>query len=121
VKRRKLHDEDAAAALQHLNLVKSRIRRARVFNDPLTGGFFAREYGAVESDMQTACFIEGLRDKGSVEMSGGGPATDRIQVDHMYVGGQDYRTGMCTAYVGMSFCLFFVSLFLGAIPEDKIC
>ncbi|TGJ86070.1 hypothetical protein E0Z10_g2683 [Xylaria hypoxylon] len=93
VKRRKLRDEDAETALQHLNLTKSRIRRARVLHEPLTGGFFAREHGAMEDDMQATCFVEGLRQKGCVSV--GSPV---MQVKRMFIGGYDYKTGMCTVH-----------------------
>ncbi|KAI0485683.1 hypothetical protein F4859DRAFT_391992 [Xylaria cf. heliscus] len=94
VKRRKLRDEDAATALRHLNLARSRIRRARVLNEPLTGGFFAREYGAVKDDMQAACFVDGLRNKGCAQLGYG------TQVKRMCVVGSDHKTGMCTVYTG---------------------
>ncbi|KAI0536885.1 hypothetical protein GGR58DRAFT_473648 [Xylaria digitata] len=98
VKRRKLRDEDAATALQHLNLTKSRIRRARVLYEPLTGGFFAREYGSMKDDMQAACFVDGLRSKGCVSLTQ--PGMDGIvgQVKHMFIDGDDYKTGMCTVH-----------------------
>ncbi|KAI8955875.1 plasma-membrane proton-e [Xylaria longipes] len=94
VKRRKLRDDDAATALRHLNLSKSRIRRARVLREPLTGGFFAREYGAMKDDMQAACFVEGLRNKGCI------PVGEGMQVNHMCVAGADHKTGMYTVYAG---------------------
>ncbi|KAI1745584.1 hypothetical protein F4680DRAFT_402719 [Xylaria scruposa] len=92
VKRRKVDDENAATALRHLNLAKSRIKRARVLHEPLTGGFFAREYGAMEDDMQAACFVDGLRNKGSIPISPG------MQVKRMCVTGSDYKTGMSTVF-----------------------
>lgn len=61
------------------------------------GGFFTRELGGGGGgDVQTACFAAGLRDKGSVSLAQAG------QVRHMYVDGQDTRTGLCTAYAGES-------------------
>lgn len=96
MKRRKVDDENAATALRHLNLAKSRIKRARVLHEPLTGGFFAREYGAMEDDMQAACFVDGLRNKGSIPISPG------MQVKRMCVTGSDYKTGMSTVFAGMS-------------------
>ncbi|KAI1353297.1 hypothetical protein F5Y01DRAFT_277530 [Xylaria sp. FL0043] len=98
VKRRKLHDEDAAAALQHLNIAKARIRRARVLHEPLTGGFFAREYGAMEDDMQAACFVEGLKHKGCIPLLGPGAHDQTMQVKHMFIAGHDRKTGMCNVY-----------------------
>ncbi|KAI0549561.1 hypothetical protein F4679DRAFT_546790 [Xylaria curta] len=91
VKRRKLDDENAATALRHLNLAKSRIKRARVLHEPLTGGFFTREYGAMKDDMQAACFVDGLRYKGGISIS-------KTQVKRMRVMGADYKTGMCIVY-----------------------
>ncbi|KAI0422394.1 plasma-membrane proton-e [Xylaria grammica] len=98
VKRRKLRDEDAATALQHLNLAKSRIRRARVLHEPLTGGFFAREYGAVKDDMRGSCFAEGLTNKGCILLAQLGVGSPVTQVKRMFIGGHDYKTGMCTVY-----------------------
>ncbi|GAW22110.1 hypothetical protein ANO14919_116450 [Xylariales sp. No.14919] len=98
VKRRKLRDEDAATALQHLNLAKSRIRRARVLHEPLTGGFFAREYGAAKDDMRGSCFAEGLTNKGCILLAQLGVGSPVTQVKRMFIGGHDYKTGMCTVY-----------------------
>ncbi|KAI1269809.1 hypothetical protein F5Y18DRAFT_371636 [Xylariaceae sp. FL1019] len=95
VKRRKLDDAEAAAALRRLDLTRNRIKRARVLNEPLTGGFFAREHGEVWDDLQPACFATGLKEKGSVPL---GDPGFRGQVKHMYVDGQDDRTGMCTIW-----------------------
>ncbi|KAI1117417.1 hypothetical protein F5Y14DRAFT_402524 [Nemania sp. NC0429] len=96
VKRRKLRDADAATALRHATLAKGRIRRARVLHEPLTGGFFAREYGAARADMHAACFAEGLRNKGCIPMRL--PGWPGQPITSMYVSGHDYRTGMCTVY-----------------------
>ncbi|KAI8630901.1 hypothetical protein F5Y19DRAFT_38786 [Xylariaceae sp. FL1651] len=117
VKRRKLREEDNAVTLRYLNLAKSRIKRARVLNEPLTGGFFAREYGAMKSDMQTACFAEGLRHKGYVSLSPLPTEREGLgqQIKHMYVDGQDYRTGMCTVYATFDENM----LLSGYIPRDK--
>ncbi|KAI1428517.1 hypothetical protein F5Y12DRAFT_30035 [Xylaria sp. FL1777] len=91
VKRQKLRDEDVAAALRHKNVAKTRIRRARVLHEPLTGGFFAREYGAAKDDMQAACFVEGMRHKGCFPLLG--------PVKCMFIGGYDDKTRMCNVYV----------------------
>ncbi|KAI0433279.1 plasma-membrane proton-e [Xylaria sp. FL1042] len=100
VKRRKLHDEGAAAALRHLDIAKTRVRRARVLHEPLTGGFFAREYGAMEEDMQAACFVEGMEHKGCIPLLGPGTHDQSMQVKHMFVAGHDHKTGMCNVYAG---------------------
>ncbi|KAI1751173.1 hypothetical protein F4782DRAFT_506067 [Xylaria castorea] len=110
VKRRKLRDEDAATALRHLNLAKSRIRRARVLHEPLTGGFFAREYGAIKDDMQAACFVDGLRNKGCIPIGQG------MQVKRMCVAGSDHKTGMCTVYAATVNGDILLSTYL---PRDK--
>ncbi|KAI1127316.1 hypothetical protein F5Y10DRAFT_243036 [Nemania abortiva] len=110
-KRRKLHDEDAAAALRHLSLAKSRIRRAKVLHDPLTGGFFAREYGAMRDDMQAACFAKGLQNKGCARMN------DHGCVRRMYIDGQADKTGMCTAYAAVD--LEDTILLATYFPRDK--
>ncbi|KAI0449821.1 hypothetical protein F5B21DRAFT_508811 [Xylaria acuta] len=98
VKRRKLRDEDAATALRHLSIAKNRIKRARVLHEPLTGGFFAREYGAAKDDMQTACFAEGLRNKGCISLCHPGVDGDGWPAKHMCVAAADYKTGLCPVY-----------------------
>ncbi|KAI2641946.1 hypothetical protein GGS21DRAFT_500477 [Xylaria nigripes] len=98
VKRQKLQDEDAAATQRHLQLCSSRIKRAKVLSDPLTGGFFAREYGAMKSDMQATCFVQGLKNKGTVPLLMG----RGLEITDMYIGGQDRRTGLCAAYSVLS-------------------
>ncbi|KAI0438511.1 hypothetical protein F4803DRAFT_554953 [Xylaria telfairii] len=95
VKRRKLHEEDTATALRHLDLAKNRITRARVLHEPLTGGFFAREYGAMKDDMQAACFVDGLTNKGTISLSHPGAETHGWQVKRMCVAGDDHKTGLC--------------------------
>ncbi|KAI0402169.1 hypothetical protein F4802DRAFT_387072 [Xylaria palmicola] len=114
VKRRKLRDADAAAALRHLHLARSRVRRARVLHEPLTGGFFAREHGAMADDMPAASFVEGLRNKGRVPLLR--PGIDaQGQVRRMYVDGRDERTGMCTVYAVPNE----TTLLSTYIPRDK--
>jgi hypothetical protein len=102
VKRQKLCDEQAATASRHLDLAKSRIKRARVLHEPLTGGFFAREYGAADDAMQAACFVKSLHNKGRISLLREGRLAGQIaQIRCMYIGAHDYKTGMCIAYVGM--------------------
>ncbi|KAI3327630.1 hypothetical protein HD806DRAFT_328652 [Xylariaceae sp. AK1471] len=113
VKKRRLRDEDEAAARRHLNLAKNRIRRARALNEPLMGGFFAREYGAMKSDMQTACFVEGMRYKGCASVFPQGEVGQVPQVKRMYVG-QDPRTGMCIVYAANE-----TTIYSTYIPRDK--
>ncbi|KAI0154371.1 hypothetical protein GGR57DRAFT_466860 [Xylariaceae sp. FL1272] len=112
VKRRKLDDAEAAAALRRLDLTRNRIKRARVLNEPLTGGFFAREHGEVWDDLQPACFATGLKEKGSIPLSAPG---FHGQVKHMYIDGQDDRTGMCTIWATVDER----TLLTTYIPRDK--
>ncbi|KAJ2973676.1 hypothetical protein NUW58_g8880 [Xylaria curta] len=98
VLKRKLHEEDAAAAQRYFDLAKSRVTRARVLNDAVTGGFFAREYGAMKDDMQAACFAAGLVDKGHVPLVRG--RNREMQVKHICAVGSDYKTGLCPVYAG---------------------
>jgi hypothetical protein len=72
-----------------------------VLHEPLMGGFLARECGAMESDMQTACFVEGLGYKGCTSVFSQDTNGQAPQVKCMYVG-QDARTGMCIVYAGKS-------------------
>ncbi|KAI0198704.1 hypothetical protein F4808DRAFT_434827 [Astrocystis sublimbata] len=94
VRRRKLGDEEAASAQRHLNLAKSRISRSKLLCDPPTGGFFAREYGAHKHDMQTSCFVDGLRNKGRIPIY----HDQTSQVQHMCVASSDNETGLCVLY-----------------------
>ncbi|KAI0518422.1 hypothetical protein F5B22DRAFT_599122 [Xylaria bambusicola] len=100
VKRRKLREQETVAAVRHSNLAKSRIKRARVLHDPLTGGFFAREYGAVKDDMQAACFADGLRHKGALQLLPLAAWNDRRDsfISRMLITGYDYKTGLCNLY-----------------------
>ncbi|KAI1311697.1 hypothetical protein F5Y03DRAFT_286406 [Xylaria venustula] len=113
VKRRKLHDERAAAIQRHLNVTKPGIKRARVLCEPLMGGFFAREYGATEDDMQAACFAEGLRHKGCISLRG--LHNDSTVVKHMFINGRDDKTGLCNVYASSGEDCFVSTYF----PRDK--
>ncbi|KAI1825100.1 hypothetical protein F4861DRAFT_503106 [Xylaria intraflava] len=121
VKKRRAVDEQAAASSRRRQIIKDRIVRARVLNEPLTGGFFAREYGVLEADVQVASFALGLRDIGSAHLVDPRPyrpgtesRSPLMQVTRMYVGGQDYRTGMCTVHAAVGSSLLFTY-----IPRDK--
>lgn len=92
-----------------------------MLHEPLTGGFFAREYGAVQADMQAACFVEGLRNMGRIPLGRPELVVEGEQITSMYVSGHDHKTGMCTVY-GMSLttlCLSFRSLFLAPCTKRK--
>ncbi|GAP87953.1 putative myocyte-specific enhancer factor 2d [Rosellinia necatrix] len=115
VKRRKLRDDDATAALRHADLAKDRIRRARALREPLTGGFFAREHGAVDGDMQAACFVEGLNRKGCIQLLPLRRDGSGMRVECMYIGGYDGGTGMCTAYAAQKGA----QLYSAYIPRDE--
>ncbi|KAK9779398.1 hypothetical protein SCAR479_03880 [Seiridium cardinale] len=66
VKKRKLEDQKAEEALQRLDLCKGRIKRAHALNDPLTGGFLAREHGIALDDMMPAILAADLVNKGGI-------------------------------------------------------
>ncbi|KAI0974843.1 hypothetical protein F4678DRAFT_421046 [Xylaria arbuscula] len=111
VKRRKLRDEDAATALRHLNIAKARIKRAQVLREPLMGGFFAREYGAAEDDMQAACFAQGLRHKGCISFLPNS-YDNPTEVKHMFISGRDDKTGLCNVYATYTGGFFHSTYFL---------
>ncbi|KXJ96984.1 hypothetical protein Micbo1qcDRAFT_229762 [Microdochium bolleyi] len=103
VKRRRLEDKAAAAHEHQVQRNKDRVRRATVLGHPLTGGFLARELGTVRLDVVPAGFAMGLVGKGGLPLadarwSGGGSAGVRRNVQHMYVDGQDVKTGVCVAF-----------------------
>ncbi|KAI1179659.1 hypothetical protein F4777DRAFT_441258 [Nemania sp. FL0916] len=120
VKRRRLNEEEAAAALQHQDRIKSRIKRASVLREPLTGGFFAREHGAVADDMEAACFVAGLRNKGRISLVAPRIGTARGSlVRHFYVGGQDNETGLCTVF-GLSDACTLLSTYLARDKNKRL-
>lgn len=118
MKRRKVEDKQAAVHRQQVVRNKGRVRKAPALESPLTGGFLARELGGCSSsgvsrsrgrpsDVVAGCFADGLVEKGCLPLGdarwGGGGM--RRNVQHMYVDGQDHKTGVCTAFSSKSFLL----------------
>jgi len=107
VKRRKVEDKQAALQRQQVVRNKDRVRRAPVLESPLTGDFLARELGGCGSrgrprDVVAGCFVDGLVEKGCLPLGDarwGGGGGMRRNVQHMYVDGQDRKTGICTAFL----------------------
>ncbi|KAI0601833.1 hypothetical protein F4775DRAFT_539417 [Biscogniauxia sp. FL1348] len=114
VKKRRLEDEAAAAALQRMNLAKNRIARSKALSEPLMGGFFAREYGDVGRDVPAACFAEGMLEKGQM-LLGDARWGKGSNVRRMYISGQDTKTGLGTAYATLDE----LTLISTYIPRDK--
>ncbi|KAI0013305.1 hypothetical protein F4779DRAFT_445861 [Xylariaceae sp. FL0662B] len=114
VKRRKLEDEEAAAANRRMNLNKHRIVRAKAMSEPLTGGFLAREFGELRLDVPAACFARGLVEKGKLPLSDA-RWNSNTNIKHMYVAGTDHKTGICTAYATLDE----LTLISTYVPRDK--
>ncbi|KAI1506574.1 hypothetical protein F5X99DRAFT_8807 [Biscogniauxia marginata] len=114
VKKRRLEDETATAALRRMNLTKNRIARSKVLSEPLIGGFFAREYGDADRDVPAVCFARGLLEKGQLPLADARWRTSS-NVGHMYISGQDTKTGLCTAYATLDE----LTLISTYIPRDK--
>ncbi|KAI1083834.1 hypothetical protein F5B20DRAFT_525569 [Whalleya microplaca] len=114
VKKRKLEDQEAVSAVRRMNLNKNRIVTASALNDPLMGGFIAREFGEVRPDVPAASFARGLVEKGKL------PLVDarwnsNTNVKHMYIAGNDHKTGICTTYATIDE----LSLISSYIPRDS--
>ncbi|KAI1633908.1 hypothetical protein F4809DRAFT_620968 [Biscogniauxia mediterranea] len=114
VKKRRLEDEAAAAALRRMNLNKNRIARSKALSEPLMGGFFAREYGDVDRDVPAACFAKGMLEKGQM-LLGDARWGKSSNVKRMYISGQDTKTGLGTAYATLDE----LTLISTYIPRDK--
>ncbi|KAI5863418.1 hypothetical protein GGS23DRAFT_532475 [Durotheca rogersii] len=97
VKKRKIQDAEAAAALRRMTLHKNRIARSRVLEEPLMGGFFARECGDAPADLVAASFAQGLVGMGKLPLADARWHSD-TNIKHMFVAGKDEKTGICTAY-----------------------
>ncbi|KAI0479079.1 hypothetical protein GGR56DRAFT_633394 [Xylariaceae sp. FL0804] len=97
VKKRRLEDDEAAATQRHRNLTKSRITRSKALSNPLMGGFLARECGDEIRDVPAASFARGLLEKGQLPLADARWRSN-ANVKHMYIGNQDHKTGLCTAY-----------------------
>ncbi|KAI1432451.1 hypothetical protein GGR50DRAFT_674250 [Xylaria sp. CBS 124048] len=110
VKKKLRLDEKVAVAKRHSEISKNRIKRIDFGNlarNPLTVGLLAREIGAtMNEDIQTVGFARGLKENGTMTMTGVREWQDRPnifnfgshQVVRMYIGAQDAKTGMCTIH-----------------------
>jgi hypothetical protein len=96
VKKRKLEDAKAAEVLRRLNLNKARIKRSQALNDPLSGGFLARESGAIQKDMIPAILAAGMVDRGGISFSDArwGPS----QINTMCIVGEEPWTDLGFGY-----------------------
>ncbi|KAI0181441.1 hypothetical protein GGR52DRAFT_583833 [Hypoxylon sp. FL1284] len=97
VKKRKLEDAESVEALRKLNLNKNRIVRSRAVNDPLVGGFLARESGDTVRDLPAAAFARGLVNKGEIPLANAAWGSN-TNVKHMLVAGKGHKNDICTAY-----------------------
>ncbi|KAI0025761.1 hypothetical protein F4780DRAFT_789285 [Xylariomycetidae sp. FL0641] len=114
VKKRRLQDEEATAARRRMDLRRRRVARSRALAEPLMGGFLAREYGEAGRDMPAASFAAGLLEKGQMPLADARWGSS-ANVKHMYVSGQDTKTGLCTAYATLDE----LTLMSTYIPRDK--
>ncbi|ORY64057.1 uncharacterized protein BCR38DRAFT_205761 [Pseudomassariella vexata] len=114
VKRRKLEDEEAAAALQRMKLNKDRIRRSQVLQEPLVGGFLAREFGSVEVDVRPSAFARELLEKGSMPLADSRWCSTG-NVKHLCVTSEDTHSGLGVAFATLDE----LSLISAYIPRDN--
>ncbi|KAJ9141982.1 Plasma membrane ATPase [Pleurostoma richardsiae] len=100
VKRRKVEDKEATKAKKQLELIKSRIQRAKLLAEPSTGGFLQRELGASVPDLTEAIWAKGLRDKGEIPfVYANGPERPKVpNIPGFYVDGSDHKTGLGAVY-----------------------
>ncbi|KAI4870720.1 hypothetical protein F4820DRAFT_222575 [Hypoxylon rubiginosum] len=97
VKKRKLEDAASVEAIRRLNLNKNRVMRSRAVNQPLMGGFFARECGERDLDLPAAAFAQGLVEKGKIPLADASWGSN-TNVKHMLVAGKGHKNDICTAY-----------------------
>ncbi|TPX11032.1 uncharacterized protein E0L32_008069 [Thyridium curvatum] len=102
VKRRKHDDAQAAAAIKKLRIQAARVKRARVLQEPLTGGFLNRMFSATDPyEVSYVAFAQGLRDKGRLNYPDEPASADDVEpnLNCLYVNGSDEKTGLGVAYV----------------------
>lgn len=102
VKKRKLEDAASVEAIRRLNLNKNRVMRSRAVNQPLMGGFFARECGERDLDLPAAAFAQGLVEKGKIPLADASWGSN-TNVKHMLVAGKGHKNDICTAYASKFF------------------
>ncbi|XXG97136.1 Mitochondrial DNA replication protein yhm2 [Hypoxylon texense] len=100
VKKRKLEDAASVEALRKLNLNKNRIVRSEAVNQPIMGGFFARECGETDLDLPAAAFAQGFVEKGKVPLANTAWGSN-TNVKHMFVAGKDHKNDICTVYASL--------------------
>lgn len=123
VKRRKHDDAQAAAAIKKLRIQAARVKRARVLQEPLTGGFLNRMFRAVDPyEVSYAAFAQGLRDKGRLNYPGEPASADDVEpnLSCLYVNGSDEKTGLGVAYVGMIKPFFLFQAFSTDICSSRM-
>ncbi|KAK3386942.1 hypothetical protein B0H63DRAFT_541096 [Podospora didyma] len=97
-KRRQLEKRQLDARQERLALNALRIKPARLLNDALAGGLLHRELvGRPLVDAPVACWAQGLRQRASLRLWPSLAETAGA-VSLMYIGNQDTKTGLGTAY-----------------------
>ncbi|CAJ2511531.1 Uu.00g071560.m01.CDS01 [Anthostomella pinea] len=115
VKKRRLEDEEAAAAIQRMTLQKHRIRRSKVLSEPLMGGFFDRERNQAGSDnVPAASFAKGMLEKGQLPLADARWRSSS-NLKHMYIGAMDHKTILCTAHATLDE----LTLLSSYLPRDR--
>jgi hypothetical protein len=94
VKRRKLEHKQAEKARIVEGYRKKSVHRSLALQDPLLGGFLARELGIPPKDLQVDCWARGLCSKGRVRMRN---TSDENLVEHLYIGSADEKRGLGVA------------------------
>ncbi|KAI1343992.1 hypothetical protein F5Y15DRAFT_368721 [Xylariaceae sp. FL0016] len=115
VKKRRLQDKKSAAAVHRRNLTKKRVTRSEALKNPLIAGFLDRHIGHARPDLPAAAFASGMLEKGQMPLLDTRWSSRSATVKHMYIGGQDLKTGLCTAWVSMDE----MNLLSTYIPRDR--
>lgn len=89
VKRRKLEQAQAERARIVEDNKKRSVRRSQTLQDPLIGGFLARELGMPLKDLQVDCWARGLCPKGDVLLLN--DTLSQSPVHHLYIGTADEK------------------------------
>ncbi|KAI0378433.1 hypothetical protein F5Y04DRAFT_262035 [Hypomontagnella monticulosa] len=95
VKKRKLEVAAAAEESRRLALNKIRIKRSKVLNHPLMGGFVAREYGERIRDLHASSYVNGLTDNGHFRIMTHHRKPKKVCIKNMVVTREDHVTGYC--------------------------
>ncbi|KAK3343780.1 hypothetical protein B0T25DRAFT_615085 [Lasiosphaeria hispida] len=99
VKRRQLEGREALAKRERVERrAAGRVKRARVLEEALTGGFLSREAGKLSREVVATLWVDGVREKGCVNLFPGVAEGGGSCLSSMYVHGGDEKSGLGVVY-----------------------